>query len=1588
MRYSIKALIFVMLLLSGVTKIVAQQKSDFKIRTEIKHSTCKQNGEVTIYVDNISGKDIKYEVVDCNLYNEEEKSQTNMKDEVTNNKFGNLLPGKYTAKASVKLDDENKLIELVPVECVVLNQASKFKTSVFCVRKNLPDYKPKGNSQIYTGIISILTPKDGKEYEINIKGYPKEYTGVKHLKLPGITMDKDKDKDKNKEEPDPHETIIYGCPPGEYTIVVSNECNDATMKVSVEDLPKGYCPGGEELMVSKSNPYLEQKMELRQDSCGYVTFKLGACENDPSKYLSNLDAIAEYYDYAIIQGDREPKIEDFKPFPKGTAINRVESPTVHSIRRISSSYFQVTYALSNMDFENKKSQYKTFDDYKKEDLPWVYIKLKGQSNWCKDPNHLTKRATFEAKMIDKTMVPHPCFKSGELRITANKRDRAIFCFPLTITVEKDGKKTDEKKLVDYNEISISMEKGHEYNIIVTDNLGQKEVHRESLNKIGYNLTKSVNTHYTPCESIVITAKAYLSQNYSKDGYIDGHIETNFQGSRFRIREAPEDYKPKDLEEKEKYAEVGEIYDFEGKLGDYICFLSKNGTDRYLEWKYPTKGGTFVFELFSPCNETDTPNKTFTMDVEGVKETIYHPENFKPVFKKIDCQHIRLYPFKKSGTLVTYGGKEMPRALKLIVDKKTHEHTKVNIPKDKQNDYYNYGYISEELVDPKSTDPEVAKKPEDIYIEFQNYDATVKFQLITERYSSEFCDTYVPVELKNLNLTYDRDRYFAYSCPDRKTGQMRICPINNVGPVKLSLFHDETEANNGKKPIAESEVAEDGGCALFNLGEAENGQRDIQNSYFLKMEDQCKNGSKDNITVYNIAPSIVFVNHGENRLVCQGDKITLSTVKLGDDDGDDKVKYIWICPNREETYSGREIVIKNADVSKHSGQYTLRIENIKCRGEEKLAEINFEVYVAPDELWWKEDAKDSDWHNSENWEDKNGEKTKGIPSHCTNVHIPSTTKFFPDLYAYENGTRWEKFGTPSCNNIYFHYGAKLHGPHLLKYVNAYVDYNFGYYDDEGNLVSNKITHHESADQLKMSRNRWYMLAVPLKGVYSGDFDLAGKPFIFSRSIKEIWNGKLEAVNFNNIYSKLNHQITKLKLYTNPFYPIERLLGYQSFNAIALKAAGYMDKTGYKNQDNLNTLKGIIRIPYCEDEDRKAAYPLHRYIKEKQESILYYYDFKTLKPINKSETLERSPLNYRFVFETNDNAPEEITFTAKGSTITNLGYEMAYDTSKKWMMVGNPFMTDINFNNFVQVNPSIYPYYYIYSDEKWLGYSSEAQLSEGAERLHSDGEIISPLQAILVRCNQAGKEAKLIFPIEGDYNILIKPGKLVPRSTSTSIDQQKVTPMHLRLSNSTNQFYDAYIAWGRKGSSMPAIVSPESEDLPIVYVSSSDGRENNMLNFDEELQDYYNIGISSSLMGEMTLRFDHYEDKNLECLKLIDKQSNKVIDLMTTPEYRFMHNPLQNEGNRFMLVCNKDLPLTIGKVEDDCFKISDRGDALVIDSDKSILRVDLYGMSGELLYSKSGISDRKATIPHPAGTQEVMLRVVLEDCTTKSLPIKLR
>lgn len=625
------------------------------------------------------------------------------------------------------------------------------------------------------------------------------------------------------------------------------------------------------------------------------------------------------------------------------------------------------------------------------------------------------------------------------------------------------------------------------------------------------------------------------------------------------------------------------------------------------------------------------------------------------------------------------------------------------------------------------------------------------------------------------------------------------------------------------------------------------------------------------------------------------------------------------------------------------------------------------------LYWKKDAKDSNWNNSDNWADAGGASTGMVPVICSDVYIPSGADHYPSLDT--KSTPIDTYGIPVCNNITFEYGAELAYQQKLTYSKAYIQYNWGYYDSSAKFGDQPNKNANLYLGTMKSRDLWYTLAAPLKNIASGDFSFAGYPFSWQAGFQMLdpitldKGAEIEAGDFSKVFATNDVPLTS----TN--------------NAIAVKVASYENKVGYGDQKNLNNLRGVIQIPYFEDPYKISFYPAHSYDKISKESKFFYFNTNTLQLIHSPiGRIKRGNEAYRFVYENSSNQAPDITVTVGGVSETVSGYKQSvsrqHSVSQK-IMVGNPFMASINPKRFYEVNKDK-----LKVGEGYQVFSSTHQLWN--QHTYDDGSYIAPLQAFIVTLADGIDKTDLLYPLDGTNALTGATfrGEIQMKPQGNSL--------FLRSSKDNNEVSD-YAIFGVPGTDeisndVKKMIYPEGHSVPETFFIAPDGKDFNLVQTYQKGKREVGIGVKSSdTENTLTLTFDNvnkfFETSGIRPI-LVDKMLDFEQDLLTDNIYHFKQRKVSEEQkyidtDRFLLKLYGNNEVIDN--EDSSIQITYVKSVLKIESSEMIKDILVYDLYGRLVFNKTAIGSTLYSQTVLLSPSTYIVKVQLDNNKTKASKI---
>lgn len=571
-----------------------------------------------------------------------------------------------------------------------------------------------------------------------------------------------------------------------------------------------------------------------------------------------------------------------------------------------------------------------------------------------------------------------------------------------------------------------------------------------------------------------------------------------------------------------------------------------------------------------------------------------------------------------------------------------------------------------------------------------------------------------------------------------------------------------------------------------------------------------------------------------------------------------ITYKWLNPNNTQLAVTKNASKANLTVN-DGGHYIFSAQGIK--GDLSVTYKLPYLSVAPQRMYWKQQAGDHDWNNIDNWAtDIAGTPIRAVPAPCTTVHIPGGANNYPSLDS--QSTKRELYGDATVDTIVFHYNSELAYQHLLSYNRALIQYNFGKYDGTFGVQPTKSAYDGAALQVPvLKRNSWYTFAAPLKSMASGDFALAGYPLT--------WQAKHEIASLGN-----NGLVTV----NNKSFGTNDVNLAKTYNAISIKVAGYNSSTiGYNNHRDLEGLNGIIQIPFFED-DKNSYRPGHIYDKYTKQSTFFYFNNKTLQQLhNPVGTMKRGEEAYRFVYENETTkAPDNITISGQPAVP---GYKMSVTApqgSDKKILIGNPFLASINAKKFIEANSLA-----VDESKGYLTYVNSTQTWE--TKAYTDNNNINSFQSFIITLKN--NTADLYFPLEGKYALT---GPTFKGNMPLKIDFS----LYVRTTDNEGNGSEYAILSPENTSNMTNIeklVSMETESASEVFFINGNDKKYNLVQLYKDGVKEIGLGVKSSVNNrDLTLNFDNIIEfalvNNVRPI-LIDKFKNVKRDLIVNTTYDF-------------------------------------------------------------------------------------------------------
>ena len=568
-------------------------------------------------------------------------------------------------------------------------------------------------------------------------------------------------------------------------------------------------------------------------------------------------------------------------------------------------------------------------------------------------------------------------------------------------------------------------------------------------------------------------------------------------------------------------------------------------------------------------------------------------------------------------------------------------------------------------------------------------------------------------------------------------------------------------------------------------------------------------------------------------------------------------------------------------------------------------------VHPSVAVWKSAVTDDVWANANNWQSSTG---GGYPIWCTDVTLPSGANRYPTLKSGD-----------ACRDITFKNGTAVGQIQYLLYRKAYIE-------------------------LLLDRNRWYMLGAPLRYMYSADYhgDMTWTDSMSPKIFMMYFNVKSNV----NPDGRVGYRISS---FSAPFANLEERVGPEK--GFALWVNGKDEQYSYPDQNFLTgtPYKFPRRLPDGNDvtysyHDAKTGEWLYPSGALSRGAVASIPDSLTWVSNHNSLTQAQKDNRYRFVFE--DNYVNGQITVAINAAATNI--------------IGNPFMSYLNFDKFYSDNKTkIYGYYRIWDGVKFYSYISDGGTESwsGLTGLSTDispsatSRYIAPMQSFFVE-SKPGAESLLFKP----ENVTSGGVSTAAVLRSSSQDLSNIIRLNLKLSNDESQVIVALRSGAsgsfKKGEDIEKLFAP-GDQLAELYTLTTDlsPSEINLIGVDAESQDV-EIGIKTIKTGLGTLSFSGMDKvDSYSNIKLIDKVLNKEYDLRKVESVSFEKSSTENLEKRFYLRVSGKPTSGIGEdiiSSESSISLKKDGDKYRVESTGDLIQnVSVYDILGRLIKEKARV-----------------------------------
>ncbi len=635
-------------------------------------------------------------------------------------------------------------------------------------------------------------------------------------------------------------------------------------------------------------------------------------------------------------------------------------------------------------------------------------------------------------------------------------------------------------------------------------------------------------------------------------------------------------------------------------------------------------------------------------------------------------------------------------------------------------------------------------------------------------------------------------------------------------------------------------------------------------------------------------------------VCKGETLTITGL------GTTETDYFVSVPDqgveKQAVQSGQDGTVTVSATAVKSGRFTVYFYDAS---ENLISTADYTVH--PSKTTWRANTISQDWNSWDNW-------TEGTPYLCTDVIIPANARSYPSLD--EDVVRGDEFG---CDRIYFENRAAVEKVYKLNYSQAWVD-------------------------VELEPNRYYLMASPLQDMYTGDMFIPTNDPIQS---KDDYFTELNGDNYvqnrfsPRVYQRLWAKAADVKLSDGTMSEgaaiVQETQWSKRFNAL---------KYAYGKAEGFSL--------WIDPESNTAESFTFRF--PKQQTAYNYFSEVSQTATDWQETDISRSNAHRFTYEIG-NTPVAYTYKSENDrmrfdNLSSMNMTVSADQATKTFLIGNPFMSHIDVEEFLSANTGITEV------KAYDGNTTSSTIAVGGELISTNPDFttIEPMEAFYVSTASAQTSLEVTFTED-----MFKRDVLESLETTSDNDgaaksriqgkNTELSMMRINVKNETLKTSALVLGEGNTVNTETLFDEDAKPQLAIFTVSEGHAYDILSLNNKGDLP----IGIYAQGEQSITLSFDFMGEFDSERFELVDNLTGETysLDEVVTVDI---------DGSSIARFCLRDKSVTgieeVGTDESKSVFVTFNGQTAEIHSQNNdIIAVELYTADGQLVnkVNAGGVAD---------------------------------